>query len=442
MRNLRDPALLEYIGEGAIQASVFPIPPGEDRRVEIEYGEILPIEEGLSRYRYPLNTERFSAQPLEAGQRPRRCGNAEPLRAVYSPSHDIAIDRPDDYHFAAGYEASDVRPDTDFELYLERLAGRHRRQRRQLRRRAPERAISSSSPRPGIDDKTEIVAKDVIVVLDTSGSMEGEKIEQAQEALALRPGSPQRRRPLQHRRVQHRRARIRPRARPRRRKPMTPRTGSSASEPTGGTDINLALLNALDMVEPGRPTMILFLTDGLPTEGEVDTSRIISNVTDAAPDNVRLFAFGVGDDVDTDPARYPLQRAPRSHDLCSPRRSAQRGRLRFLLGITAPVLANVSVDVRAIDEARDLPRPAAGPLRRYPTRRPRHVPSGGQATLTLARRGQRRDHGVHLPGTFTKDGGSDFLPRLWATRKIGYLLNQIRFTARTTSSSMRSSISA
>ena len=30
------------------------------------------------------------------------------------------------------------------------------------------------------------------------------------------------------------------------------------------------------------------------------------------------------------------------------------------------------------------------------------------------------------PVTFTKDGGSDFLPRLWATRKIGYLLNQIR----------------
>ena len=50
VRNLRDPALLEYIGEGAIQASVFPIPPGEDRRIEIEYGEIVPGEVGLSRY--------------------------------------------------------------------------------------------------------------------------------------------------------------------------------------------------------------------------------------------------------------------------------------------------------------------------------------------------------------------------------------------------------
>ena len=67
---------------------------------------------------------------------------------------------------------------------------------------------------------------------------------------------------------------------------------------TGGTDINLALLNALDMDEPGRPTLLLFLTDGLPTEGEVDTGNILNNAGAAAPENVRLFAFGVGDDVD------------------------------------------------------------------------------------------------------------------------------------------------
>src|SRR4029079_18987008 len=89
VRRMRDPALLEYIGEGAIQASVFPIPPGEDRRIEIEYGEIVPSEEGLSKYRYPLNTERFSAQPLEQVSVRVAVETKEPLRAVYSPSHDI-----------------------------------------------------------------------------------------------------------------------------------------------------------------------------------------------------------------------------------------------------------------------------------------------------------------------------------------------------------------
>jgi Ca-activated chloride channel family protein len=82
VRNLRDPALLEYIGEGAIQASVFPIPPGEDRRIEIEYGEIVPVEDGLSRYRYPLNTERFSAQPLEEVSVHVGVETRDPLRAL------------------------------------------------------------------------------------------------------------------------------------------------------------------------------------------------------------------------------------------------------------------------------------------------------------------------------------------------------------------------
>ena len=117
VRNLRDPALLEYIGEGAIQASVFPIPPGEDRRVEIEYGEIIPVAEGLSHYRYPLNTERFSAQPLDTVSVTVSVDTRDPLRAIYSPSHDVAVDRPDDYHFTAGYEENEVTPDTDFELF-------------------------------------------------------------------------------------------------------------------------------------------------------------------------------------------------------------------------------------------------------------------------------------------------------------------------------------
>src|SRR3712207_9098868 len=65
VRRMRDPALLEYVGRGLIQASVFPIPPGEDRRIEIEYQQVLTAEGGIFRYVYPLNTARFSAQPLE-----------------------------------------------------------------------------------------------------------------------------------------------------------------------------------------------------------------------------------------------------------------------------------------------------------------------------------------------------------------------------------------
>ena len=67
----------------------------------------------------------------------------------------------------------------------------------------------------------------------------------------------------------------------------------------GSTDINRALLEALAQVDEKRPTVIVFMTDGLPTVGEVDAQRIIDNVRQQAPEGVQLFAFGVGDDVNT-----------------------------------------------------------------------------------------------------------------------------------------------
>ncbi len=425
VRNLRDPALLEYIGEGAIQASVFPIPPGEDRRVEIEYGEIVPAEEGLSRYRYPLNTERFSAQLLEEVSVHVEVETAEPLRAIYSPSHDVAVDRPDDFHFAAGYEASDVRPDTDFELFWSVSPGAIDASVVSYYDESSDEGYFLLLAAPGIDQENEIVSKDVVVVLDTSGSMEGEKIEQAREALLY---------VLDHLNPDDRFNIVEFSTGAREfSRDLMPASEADDVVPeverlaaNGGTDINLALLSALDMVEPERPTMILFLTDGLPTEGEVDPGRIIDNVADAAPENVRLFAFGVGDDVDA----ILLDTLSSEHHgrttYVRPGEALNEAVSSFYSGITAPVLANVELEVSDVEISDLYPAPLpdlfAGTqlvaLGRYD--------EGGTATLTLSGEVNGEAREFSYPVTFANDGGSEFLPRLWATRKIGYLINQIR----------------
>lgn len=424
VRNMRDPALLEYIGEGAVQASVFPIPPGEDRRIEIEYGEIVPIENGLSRYRYPLNTEKFSAEPLEQVSVRVEIETAQPLRAVYSPSHDVAIDRDDDFHVVSGYEDSNVRPAADFELFWSVSSD----------------AIGASVvshvdaegnghfmllAAPGIDEETEIVAKDVVVVLDTSGSMEGEKIVQAKEALLYVLGhlNPDDRFTI---------VEFSTGARPFADELLPPAEAERAAqwvqdlEATGGTDINLALLEALAMTESDRPTMILFLTDGLPTEGEVEIPRIIDNVADAAPENVRLFAFGVGDDVDA----ILLDTLSSEHQgrttYVRPGEALNEAVSGFYAGITAPVLANVELDVEGVDVAELYPNPlpdlfAGSQLIALGT-----YQVGGEATLTLRGEVNGAPREFTYPVSFAEDGGSEFLPRLWATRKIGYLINQIR----------------
>jgi Ca-activated chloride channel family protein len=425
VRKMRDPALLEYIGEGAIQASVFPMPPGEDRRVQIAYEEIVSSEAGLSRYRYPLNTERFSAQPLDEVSIHVEVATREPLRAIYSPSHDIAVDRPDDFHFAAGYEANDVHPDTDFELFWSVSPGPINASVVSYYDQASDDGYFLLLAAPGIEQESEIVAKDVIVVLDTSGSMEGEKIDQAREALlyVLDHLNPDDRFDI---------VEFSTGAREFSRDLMPAAEADNVTnkverlQATGGTDINLALLTALDMVEPGRPTMILFLTDGLPTEGEVDTGRILDSVAAAAPDNVRLFAFGVGDDVDA----VLLDSLSSDHHgrttYVRPGEALNEAVSTFYSGITAPVLADVAIDFSGIDVSDLYPAPLpdlfAGSqlvaLGRYD--------HGGSGTLTLSGEVNGEPREFSYPLTFASDGGSDFLPRLWATRKIGYLLNQIR----------------
>jgi Ca-activated chloride channel family protein len=118
VRRRRDPALLEYVGRSAVQARIFPIPPGGSRQVELEYSQVLPVENGLVRYVYPLDTERFSARPLEECSIHVEIRSRDAMRAIYSPTHQdrVYIERDGDYRATVGYEETDILPDEDFEL--------------------------------------------------------------------------------------------------------------------------------------------------------------------------------------------------------------------------------------------------------------------------------------------------------------------------------------
>jgi Ca-activated chloride channel family protein len=105
VNTMRDPALLEYIGRGAVQARIFPIPPQGERRVELEYTQALAAENGLVQYVYPLSTEKFSTKPLESVTVNVEIESKMPIRAVYSPSHEVAVTQ-NDRRVKVGYEAS------------------------------------------------------------------------------------------------------------------------------------------------------------------------------------------------------------------------------------------------------------------------------------------------------------------------------------------------
>ena len=310
VRRQQDPALLEYIGQDAVQARIFPIPAGGSRKIEIEYTEVLPVDNGLVKYRYPLNTEKFSARALEDCSVRIELTSDQALRSVYSPSHQdrIYINREGDHRAVIGYEERHVLPDQDFDLIYsfskediginlltfpdQSYMGRDGREGYFLLLAAPAVEVE------------QVVPRDIILVLDTSGSMDGEKIIQAKEAskyilnhlnqedrfnvIAFSTG------------VKQFSVDLQPRS-----KADDAIAWIERMEALGGTNINLALLEALSQRNDlgeftlGRPLVLLFLTDGLPTEGTTEIDQIIANVGSMSTKELRLFAFGVGDDVNT-----------------------------------------------------------------------------------------------------------------------------------------------
>jgi len=432
VRNMQDPALLEYADRGALQASIFPIPPGGERRIELEYTQVLTYENGLVRYTYPLNTEKFSVWPLESvAINVNIRSSSVPIRAVYSPSHEIAVSRESDYQVAAGYEASQVRPDKDFHLVysLGEEQAFHLISYREPESDDPDGFfLAMIAPQPDIDTRS--IPKDLILVLDKSGSMEGEKFQQAKQALQyilehLNPGD--RFNVLAFSTGLNTYAdRLRPASQVNQAIDWV--QGLSAQ---GSTDINRALLEAAYLVDHERPAYLIFLTDGLPTEGVVDSQMILDNLGAAAPENLRLFAFGVGYDVDT----YLLDSLAQAHHGAStyvPSGSRLDEMLSsFYAKISTPVLTDLALDfedIGAYDLYPDpLPDLFAGSqivvVGRY--RRP------GGVTVTLTGEVAGLMQKFRFEGQVFVQGSSSIgfesaVPRLWATRKIGHLLNQIR----------------
>ena len=432
VRSLRDPALLEYAGLDAVQAHVFPIPPQGERRIELEYSQVLNSEDGLVRYVYPLSTEKFSAWPLEKVSISVDVRESASIRAVYSPSHKINVSRENENHVRAGYEEDQVLPDTDFALFysLGEQTALHL-----LSYRSP--AVENDpdgffllmlAPSPKVSGGP--LPKDVILVLDRSGSMEGEKFRQAQDALTFI---------LEHLNEADR-FNILVFSTGLDRYASDLRPASEASQAIdwveelsaqGSTDINRALLEAAALVRGERPTYVIFLTDGLPTEGEVDSQKILDNLADAAPTSLRLFAFGVGYDVDT----FLLDSLTQAHHGTSsyvlPGERLDEAVSAFYEKINTPVLTDLELDfgdLRVFDlYPSPLPDLFSGSqiviLGRYR--------QGGGTTIRLSGQIESDSQSFDFPGQIFSTQSKDqypenTLPRLWATRKIGYLLNKIR----------------
>ncbi len=200
---------------------------------------------------------------------------------------------------------------------------------------------------------------------------------------------------------------------------------------SGGTNIHEALREAFGAFQAGdRPRYLVFLTDGLPTVGETDPGRILREAAAANPLKVRVFTFGVGYDVNTFLLDQIAARNYGTADYVTPDEDLEVKLSNFFSKVASPVLTGLSLDLGGLNASdiypRQIPDLFQGSqltiLGRFSNSGSFPVSVRGSARgETRTMRFDRQD----FPNTATTN---DFLPRLWAMRKVGYLLEQIRMS--------------
>ena len=434
VRRQRDPGLLEYAGLNLFQASIYPIPPRSEKKLEIKYTQVVRAEGGTVSYRYPLGLGRQLTQ-IESISGRIEVESRESLRNIYSPTHAIDVNRSSDRRSVVSFESADKEPQ-DFQMFY--TVSKEDFGLTLLTHREPGKQgyfLLMISPK---DDwaTQEYTAKDVVFVIDTSGSMAGAaKIEKARAALlyGVRILRPQDRFNIVSFAGEERLMEAG--------MIYADQKGTARGEAfvkelkaVGGTNINQSLLTALGQFADGdreRAKIVVFLTDGLPTVGITNTESIIQNVRTAAKPGVRLFTFGVGYDVNTALLDKLAAENGGVADYIEPKEDLESKVSNFFARVNHPVLNDVQLDMGGVQT--DLVYPRTIPdifkgsqvtmIGRYS-----NDADLDRVTLTLTglSAGMSRTFNYSNLRFPLRTETNEYLPRLWATRRVGWLMEQVR----------------
>ena len=447
VRRVEDPGLIEYLDGKLFRASIFPIPAGGTQKLEIKFGQVLEKQGGLYRYHYPLavGQEYVSATTEKDFTLTAKINGPIPITTVYSPSHKIGTHRKSDTEIVLGMEEMYATLDRDFELFL----GFSRQDiGLNIMTHDPDGDGSEDgyfmlalAPRVEVKSHEEI-GQTFTFVMDTSGSMAGDKIEQARQTLAF---CLKRLRPQDTFNV----IRFSTDVEVLFDDPVEASAKNiergvafaKALEPAGGTAIGPAMTRVFSQrTSKDQPHQVIFVTDGIPTVGDTEPSDILKEVR-KYKGKARIFTFGVGYDVNTSLLDGMASMAQGRSDYVKPGEELETAVSALHTRITSPVLTDIEID---FGDARvyDLyPSPIPDLFRgdqvvlfgRFRKGFTSPVTVKGRAGLEKKRYTFGKDSGDPEKGSGKRSTPSasyeapmEFLPKLWATRKVGFLLEQIR----------------
>lgn len=434
VRRLQDPGLLEYIDTDAFRARVFPVPANGEQKIELTFSQVLDFQSGIYQYHYPLGASSRGAPTLTVRQDfvfSARISSKTPIRSVYSPTHKMGVNKKNDAEAIAGFEmgaGADISKDLDL-FYT-----------------VSDKAIGFSflpyrpnSEEPGffmalLSPKTELKAdevqpKRITFVMDTSGSMMGERIKLARDSMKY---GVQRLNAKDEFNVVRFSTDVESLF-------EKPQVASEANvkkaldfigtfEAVGGTAIDEGLQRALKDAEGrgGMSHIVLFVTDGHPTVGVTEEPEIATRAKSGNKGS-RVFTFGVGEDLNARLLDRIAEDGRGTSDFARDGKDFEVRVSGLFDKVANPVLADLSLDLAAF-----------GAYDVYPKKLP-DLFKGTQLVVT-GRYRTPKESTVVLSGSmngkkqvyeYRADAAKesktyDFVPRLWAIRKVGYLLDEIR----------------
>jgi Ca-activated chloride channel family protein len=443
VRGARDPALLEFAGMGVIRSSAFPVPAGATQKIRIVFEQLLTADAGRVDYVLP-KTESLATQTSVPWTIKATVKSSAPVSTVFSPSHDLVSERTGSGEFVITVPANSASGPGSFRLAT--LSPTDAKAASATLYAYPDASIDGGkggyfllvaavpTDRPA-DLKP--VPREMTIVLDRSGSMQGAKFEQARKAAinvinGLAPG--------ERFNIIDYSDSIETFAK----EPVALDDKARADalaylgrlQANGGTNLHDALMTAINApVAQGSMPLVLFLTDGLPTVGERKEVTIRDHVKASNKANRRIFAFGVGFDVNT-PLLSGISRSSKgAPTFILPEEDVEVKVSQVSRRLRGPTLANPTLTLIGSDgkpttrATRDL-QPAALDdvfegdqiviLGQY---------TGESDTLNIKLGGEYfgtpRDFefNLKLSAATAKNG---FVPRLWATRKVAALVEEIR----------------
>ena len=425
VRQRRDPALVEWMGYGLLRTRIFPIAPGEEKKVVVRFQSVAEREGDALRIDYFRGTKPAPIVRDGNGDGSREGKTSFTLTYLanalygnaYSPTHSLTTTR-------TGFRREVTVDGEGREITLLVPVRRSTEPSISMLAYAPARedgfALIMLSP-PAVAPR--ITDRDVTLVLDVSGSMSGVKINQARAAgkqlLATLRSTDRFRlvdfstdiRTFRDDFVYATDGNIRAASR-----------YLESLDASGSTNISGALEEALrPPVASGRLGLVLFVTDGQPTVGERDPEAIATRVT-ALRDSRRIFSFGVGADLNAALIERLALEGRGTAQFVRPDESVERAVSIVASRLTSPVVTDMKVYADGVRLLKTLPSQSsdlfAGQdfvmLARYDHDGPTRLRFEGRTASGPVVWSTR----VVFPASSRENS---FVARLWATQRVGYL---------------------